>query len=77
MLEDVLEKKKKKKKKRKRKTGGAAEMRRMDYKLKNDKTERARGLGRKIKEEIGKGNEMTALRFHTEESHQASWSSSG
>ena len=29
------------------------------------KTERARGLGRKIREEIGKGNPMTALRFQT------------
>ena len=31
------------------------------------KTERARGLGRKIREEIGKGkgNQMTALRFQT------------
>ena len=34
--------------------------RRMDHKQKNDKTERARGPGR---EDIGKGNQMTALRF--------------
>ena len=46
-----------------------------DYKLKNDETERARGLGRKIKEEIGKGNKMTALRFQTSESHQTCQSS--
>ena len=32
---------------------------------KNDKTERARGLGRKTREELGKGNQMTALRFQT------------
>ena len=34
-------------------------------KKKNDKTERARGLGRKTREKIGKGNHMTALRFQT------------
>ena len=28
-------------------------------------TERARGLGRKTREETGKGNQMTALRFQT------------
>ena len=35
--------------------------------LENDKTERARGLGRKTREEIGKGIQMTALRFQTGE----------
>ena len=29
----------------------------MDHYQKNDKTERARGLGRKTREEIGKGNQ--------------------
>ena len=39
----------------------------------NDKTERARRLGRKkTREEIGKGNQMTGLRFQTGERHQAS-----
>ena len=37
----------------------------MDHWQKNDKKERARGLGRKKQEEIGKGNQMTALRFQT------------
>ena len=32
---------------------------------KNDKTERARGHGRKTREQIGKGKQMTALRFQT------------
>jgi len=40
-------------------------VRRMDRQQKNDKTERARGLGRKTREEVGKGNQMTALRFQT------------
>ena len=31
----------------------------------NNKTERASGLGRKTREEIGKGNQMTAMIFHT------------
>ena len=31
----------------------------------NIKTERSRGLGRKTREETGKGNQMTALRFQT------------
>jgi len=31
----------------------------------NCQTERPRGLGRKTREEIGKGNEMIALRFQT------------
>ena len=37
----------------------------MDPEQKNDKAERVRGLGRKAREEIGKGNQMTALRFQT------------
>ena len=40
-------------------------IRRIDYQEKNDQTERARGLGRKTREEIGKRNQMTALRFQT------------
>jgi len=32
---------------------------------KNDKTERVRGLGRKVREEIGKRNQMTAIRLQT------------
>ena len=39
----------------------------MGRKQKNDKTERARGLGLKTSERIGKGNQMTALRFQTGE----------
>ena len=43
-------------------------VRRMNDQHKNDKTERARGLGKsKTREEIGKGNEMTALRFHSKQ----------
>ena len=42
---------------------------------KNDKTERARGLGRKKTREIGKGNQMTALRFQTRGRHQTSTAS--
>ena len=40
-------------------------VRRMDHQQKNDKTERARGLGRRKKKKRGdrKGNQMTALRF--------------
>ena len=34
---------------------------------KHDKTEEVRGLGRKRRDEIGKRNEMTALRFQTGE----------
>ena len=60
----ILKKKKKKKfsgeKKRKKKKG-----RRMDHSRKNVKKERARGLYRKTRDEIGKGNQMTALRFLT------------
>ena len=37
----------------------------MDHCQKKRQTERARGLGRKTREGIGKGNQMTALRFHT------------
>ena len=37
----------------------------MDRWQKYDKTERAKGLVRKTREEIGKGNQMTALRFQT------------
>ena len=37
----------------------------MDHYQKNDKTERARGLGRKNKRGDRKGNQMTALRFQT------------
>ena len=32
---------------------------------KNDKTGRARGLGRKTRDKIGKGNQTPALRFQT------------
>ena len=46
--------KKKAKKKKKQENGPLAE---------NDKTERAIGLGRKTREEIGNGNQITALRF--------------
>ena len=34
-------------------------------KRKNDKTDRARGLGKKTRQETEKGNQMTALRFQT------------
>ena len=34
---------------------------------KNDTTERARGLGRKTREKIGKGNQMKGPRFQTRE----------
>ena len=37
----------------------------MDHWQKNDTTGRARGLGRKTREEIGMGNQMTALRLQT------------
>ena len=40
-------------------------VKRMDSYQKNDKTERARGLGRKTREEIGKGNQITTPRFQT------------
>ena len=37
----------------------------MDHQQKLDRTERTRELGRKMREEIGKGNQMMALRFQT------------
>ena len=42
-------------------------VRRMDHQQKNDKTEKARGLGRKTREEVGKGNQMTALKVPVRE----------
>ena len=42
-------------------------VRRTNNQHKNDKTEKATGLGTKTREEIGKGDQMTALRFQTEE----------
>ena len=39
---------------------------------KKDKTERVTGLGRKLREEIVKWNQMTALRFQTGGRHQTS-----
>jgi len=64
------EKKKKKKKpncltfktKNVRKCSGG-KFRRKDHQQKNYETKRARELGRKTREKIGKGNHMTALRF--------------
>ena len=53
-------------------TFSVKKVRRMDRKQKNNKTERARGLGRKTSEKIGKGNQITALRFQTGERHQIS-----
>ena len=44
---------------------GEKKVRGMDHQQKNDKTERARGLGRKTRQEIGKRNQITALRFQT------------
>ena len=35
----------------------------MDHYQKNDKTESARGLGRKTREEIGKGNQNDSLKI--------------
>ena len=40
-----------------------AKVTKMGHEQKNDKTERERGLGRKTREETGKGNQMTALIF--------------
>ena len=37
----------------------------MDDEQKNDETERATGLNRKMNEAIGKRNQMTAPRFQT------------
>ena len=42
-------------------------VRRMDQEQKKDKTKRTTGLGRRTREEIGKGNQMTALKFRTGE----------
>ena len=44
----------------------------MDHQQKKDKTERATGLGRRTREETGKGNQMTALRSHAAEGHLTS-----
>ena len=38
----------------------------MDQQIEKDKTERVTGLGKTTREEIGKWNQMTALRFLTE-----------
>ena len=47
--------------------------RRMDHEHKNEQeTKRARGLGRKTREDTGKEKQMTALRFQTGVRHQAS-----
>ena len=35
-------------------------------------TERAKGLGRNTRQEIGEGNQMTALKFRTSVRHQTS-----
>ena len=40
---------------------------------KNNKKERAIGQGRKTREEIGKGNQTTALVFHTVECFRWGW----
>ena len=37
----------------------------MGHQQKDGKTERGKGLGRKIRKEAGKGNQMTVLRFQT------------
>ena len=37
----------------------------MDQQAEKDKTERVTGLGRRIREEIAKWNQMTAPRFQT------------
>ena len=39
--------------------------RRKDQQAEKDKTDRVTGLGRRTREEIAKGNQMTALRFQT------------
>ena len=46
------------------------EGRRMDHEQQNDKTERARRLSRRTREEIVKGNQMRALWFQTGERTQ-------
>ena len=48
---------------------------RIDRYQKNDKTQRARGLGRKTRKEIGKENHMTALRFQAGCGHRTSLAS--
>ena len=40
-------------------------VRTMDHQQKKDKTKRVRELGRNTREEIGKRNQMTALRFQS------------
>jgi len=51
-------------------------VRRIDHWQINDETERARRLGTKTREEIGKGNQMTALRFQTMRYHWPSFGAS-
>ena len=46
--------------------------RKKDQQAEEDKTERITGLGRRIREEIAKWNQMTALRFQTGGRHQTS-----
>ena len=46
--------------------------RRKDQQEEKDKTQRVIGLGRRIREEIAKWNQMTALRFQTGGRHQTS-----
>jgi len=48
---------------------------RTDHQQKTDKTERARELGRKTREVIGKVNQTTALRIQTGGQHQTSLAS--
>ena len=45
--------------------------------MKNDKPKRGRGLSRQMREEIGKGNQMTALRFQTQGDIRHHWSPFG
>ena len=47
----------------------------MGQKVKKDQTERAKGRGRKTRDEIVEWNQMTALRFQTGGRHQASLAS--
>ena len=42
----------------------------MDQQAEKDQTERVTGLGRRMREEIAKWNQMTALRFQTGGRHQ-------
>ena len=44
----------------------------MDQQAEKDKTETVKGLGRRIREEIAKWNQMTGLRFQIEGRHQTS-----